>query len=175
MPQTLLALGALILVMLFSFNHQRATIRNTQDIVSTELEVMAHARGKEVMQLIGSKPFDARIADGTVGPQASDSDKDLLTHPANFGYRNSFDECEDIDDFNFMEPDTIYFEVQGGVGFEFVVNAEVNYINNFGNPSTSPTWVKEVKLTIDALPGEGGTKYLHRPVEMRRQFSPQWD
>lgn len=175
MPQTLLALGALVLVMLFSFNHQRATIRNTQDMVSTELEIMAHARGKEVMQLIGSKPFDSRIADGTVSRHAADSDKNKLTHPSSFGYNNSFDDCEDIDDFNRMRPDTIYFEVQGGSGFEFTVNAEVNYINDFGQPSSTPTWVKEVVLTIDALPGEGGTKYLHRPVEIKRQFSPQWD
>ncbi len=175
MPQTLLALGALILVMLFSFNHQRATIRNTQDIVSTELEVMAMARGKEVMQLIGSKPFDARIADGTIGTQAGDDDRDLLTAPEAFGYGNSFDDCEDLDDFNKMLPDTIYFEVQDGLGFEFVVNADVYYVNSAGQESSSPTWVKEVKLMIDAVPGPGGMRYLHRPLEIKRQFSPQWN
>ena len=175
MPQTILAFGALILVMLFALNQQRSSIEHSRDMVSTELEVMANARAKEIMQLIGSKPFDARIADGTIGPQADDDDKLLLTAPAEFGNNNSFDDCEDIDDFNRMRSDTLYFEMQDDVGFDFLVNAHVNYVNADGSVSPTQTWIKEVTLTVDAVPGPGGVKYLKQPIVLQRQFSPQWN
>ena len=173
MPQTLIAFGAMILVMLFSMNQQQASLSHSQDIVNTEFELMANARAKEILQLVGSKPFDARIADGSVSPLSGDEPNVLTTH-ANFGEGNSFDNCEDIDDFNNMIPDTVYFEVREDVGFDFTVSAEVNYVSADGTVSQTPTWIKEVTLTIDALPGPGGQKYLARPLVIKRQFSPQW-
>ncbi|NND71640.1 MAG: hypothetical protein HKN43_08675 [Rhodothermales bacterium] len=175
MPQTLIALGALVLVMLFSMSQQRSSIQHSQNMVSAELEVMANASAKEMMQLIGSKPFDARIADGTIAVQASDDATDLLTAPAQFGYNNSFDDCEDIDDFNRMAPDTLYFDVNGDVGFEFIVDVEVNYVNSEGEVSSTPTWIKEVTLTVNGLTPDSGLNYLKQPIVLKRQFSPQWN
>ena len=172
MPQTLTAFMALMSVLLFALSHQRATIQARSQMVDTELEIMANAIGSEVMHYIATKPFDAQTANGTV--DRDNPDLSALTSPYAFGEDRFYDDCEDIDDFNEMLPLTMPFMVTDDLGFDFTVQISVRYIDDLGNESSSPTWVKEVSLSVEGPTNEAGIPFLKQPVVLKRQFSPQW-
>ena len=171
MPQTIGAFLALSTVMMFSLNYQQSAIRSSMSSVNSEMEVMANAVASEALQYIASKPYDARTADNTITAQNPVSA--LLTPALGFGFDGKFADAQDIDDFHEMTPDTVWFATSGTDGFDFTVSASVRYIDQFGNESLIPTWIKEVTLKVDG-PDYNGRKLLFHPVTITRQFSPQW-
>ena len=176
MSETMLALMSLMMVVLFTFSQQRGIVRTQREIASIEMEVMANAAGSDFMQLIAAQPFDA----ATVGVNPQDVVLSDLTIPSQFGDSLACPAvCTDIDDFNTMQPDTISFvagEDENGdpIQFDFLVTAEVKYVDSAGNESTSPTWMKEVTLFLDQTEAEYEKNILLHPVKLKRQFSPQW-
>ena len=171
MPQTIGAFLALSTVMMFSLNYQQSAIRSSMSAVNSEMEVMANAVAAEAMQYIASKPYDARTADNTV--TATNPVVALLTSPVSFGFDGKFADAQDVDDFHNMQPDTVWFSTNETDGFDFTVRATVRYIDDMGNESLTPTWIKEVTLTVNG-PDYSGRKLLFNPVSITRQFSPQW-
>lgn len=175
MSETMLALVALMVVVFFSFSQQRAIVRAEQEIASVELEVLANAVGSEMMQLIATQDFD----DATIGVDLQTVVLSDLTVSSQFGDTLSCPAvCDDIDDFNDMKPDTIFFEVgrdavDNPVGFNFTVIAKVRYVDDSGVESLSPTWTKEVTLFVDQVLIGNEKKYLLQPIQLKRQFSPQ--
>ena len=176
MSETMLAMVALMVVVFFTVSQQRGIMQTEREIASMEMEMMANAAGSDFMQLIATQPFDAAtvgvnpqdvvLSDLTIASQFGDS----LACPAN---------CTDIDDFNNMQPETISFvagEDENGdpIQFDFLVTAEVKYVDSAGNESTSPTWMKEVTLFLEQTAAEAEKRLLLQPVELKRQFSPQW-
>ena len=181
MSETLFAFLALAIASLFAMSQMRASVEAEREVASIELEVLANAVGSETMQFLSTLSFDARTADGTVNPQ--NLDVSGLTRSSEFG--DGLDctipgTCEDLDDFNNMRPDTLFFEVDiddegESIGFNFAVTALVSYIDETTGVETADrTWTKEVTLFIDQAVASSETKYLLRPVEIKRQFSPQW-
>ncbi|MDX1548706.1 MAG: hypothetical protein R3247_17040 [Rhodothermales bacterium] len=175
----MLAFLAMMMMMFFALNQNRATVQGQQHAASTEMEVMAHGIASETMQFIATHPFDANIS----GSRPQNTTTDDLTPPGEFGSgrycERGNDECEDIDDFNQMQPDTLHFtmgvDANGDpMTFPFMVTARVAYVDADGNESAEPTWTKEVTILVDQVAEEGGKKYLLRPVVKTRRFSPQW-
>ncbi len=181
MTETLLAFVALSLVVLFTFSQQRAIVESEREMAGIEFEVMASAVGSERMLFIATKDFDQYTRDGTITPQNDNAN--LLTAPAAFGINRpcggAGNACTDIDDFHLMEPDTVFFatgESAGGgtVGFRFLLTAEVSYVDDSGQETSSRTWTKEVTLRVDQYAAEGEPRYLLEPIVLKRRFSPLW-
>ena len=175
MSETMLALVALMITLFFTLNQQRGIVQAEQEIASIELEVLANAIGSEMMQVIATKEFDL----ATTGVDLQTVALSDLTLESAFG--DSLDcpaACNDIDDFNAMQTHVMPFEVgedeEGNqLGFSFMVTAEVQYVNDQGNYSSTPTWTKEVTLYVDQLVSGSESKYLLQPIQVKRQFSPQ--
>jgi len=68
MQQTILALLALMIASLFSYNQDRSLLRLREAMVDTEMEVMASGVAIQVMEYIGRKAFDDKTTNGDVGP-----------------------------------------------------------------------------------------------------------
>ena len=172
MPQTLGAFLAIMAVMTFSLNYHRATIRSQQTAINSEMEVMANAVASDVMNYVASKPFDARTADNTV--DRYNRNTDLLTSQSAFGSCAVFENCNDIDDFHAIPSFQRPFEVEPGKEMDFDVSIEVRYVDDSGNVSASPTWVKEVTIHVSNSTSVKGVPILNHPLRLKRQFSPQW-
>ncbi len=176
MSETMLALVALMVVVFFAVSQQHGIVQAEREMASIEMEVMANAAGSDFMQLIATQPFDA----ATVGVNPQDVALTDLTIPSQFG--DSLvcpTNCTDIDDFNEMQLATISFfagddENGDPIQFDFLLTAQVQYIDAAGNASTSPTWMKEVTLFIDQTTADAPKRFLLQPIQLKRQFSPQW-
>lgn len=174
MSETMLAFVALFLVVIFSMNQKKAVVRAEQEIAGIELEVLAHAVGSDMMQRIAAKDFDSAMS----GSSSQDLQTSDLTLPADFGSGLDCPSvCDDIDDFNNMQPDTVYFEIDtdefgNAIGFDFVVEAAVQYVDEEGNATNERTWTKEVTLQIDQA--SSSESFLIQPIIMQQQFSPKW-
>ena len=171
----MLALAALMITTFFVVSQQRGIVETERELASIELEVMANAVGSEFMQQVASKPFDS----ATIGINPKDATLSDLTASTSFGDSlNCPAACNDIDDFNAMQPTTLFFEVgrdEADVpfGFDFAITAEVRYVDAAGEETMNRTWVKKVTLFIDQVVGASGTKYLRAPIRLTQQFSLQ--
>ena len=165
MSQTLGVFMAIVTVMTFSLNYQRTAIQSQRAQVGSELEVMANAVGSEILNYIATKPYDASIAAETVTRE--NADPSLLTTVGDFGGQ-AYANCQDVDDFHAMVGHRVFFETENGLGFEFDVNVNVQYVTDDGQVSATPTWTKEVTVRISNAQG------LFNPIQLTRHFSPQW-
>ncbi len=180
MTETLYAFMALAVAAFFAMSQMRASAEGEREIASIELELLAHAVGSETMQFLSKMPYDARTADRTVNPQ--NQVLTALTPVSGFGSGADCTipgTCQDLDDFNAMKPDTVFFQVGTDdvgdpTGFDFEVTASVQYIDEDGTVSTTPTWTKEVTLWIEQAVVGDEKKFQLAPVMLKRQFSPQW-
>ena len=181
MSETLMAFLALMLMMFFSLNQNHSIVELQRESANVEYEVMANAIAAQTMQYIASKPFDARISDGTVS--LDNLDVNQLTHPDDFPTEATpFDETEtSLEFFNEMQPQIDYFPLDpasedtltGGVPFS--IQAVVRYVDANGSVSAVPTWTKEVTLYIEQVPLAGKEASLRQPVIKTRRFSPRWE
>ncbi len=175
MSETMLALAALMITTFFVVSQQRGLVEAERELAGIELEVMANAVGSEFMQQIASKPFDS----ATIGMNPKDATLSDLTASTSFGDSLSCPAvCNDIDDFNNMQSTTLFFEMGRDsldvpIGFDFAITAAVSYVDNAGRPTMNRTWVKEVTLSIDHVPGPSGITYLRTPIRLTQQFSLQ--
>jgi len=175
MTETMLALVALMITLFFTMNQQRGIVQAEQEIASIELEVIANAVGSEMMQLIATKEFDI----ATTGVDLQTVTLGDLTVEAQFGDTlNCPAVCDDVDDFNNMQLHVVPFEVgldaEGNqAGFSFAITAAVQYVDDTGVYSSTPTWTKEVTLYVDQVVANNESKYLLQPIQLKRQFSPQ--
>ncbi len=108
MPQTLLALLALVLASFLTFNQQRLTIRSQTNMVTSELELAAAGLASEAMSFIEGRSFDERStpekianAGGAVpdGPsQFTSANSFGYGGDCNFLHPASTPNCDDVDD-----------------------------------------------------------------------------
>ncbi len=181
MSETMMAFLALMMMMFFSLNQNQSIVELQREAANVEYEIMANAIATQTMLYIASKPFDARISDGTVS--LDNLNVNLLTAPNEFPTNlNPYDETETaLEFFNQMQPLVAYFPVDPVSedslvsGYPFSVQAVVNYVDAAGEISTVPTWTKEVTLYIEQVTLEGEEPRLRRPVIKTRRFSPRWD
>jgi hypothetical protein len=165
MPQTIGAFMAILTVMTFTLNYQRSEMLTQQRLIGGELEVMANAVASETMNYVATKSFDAAVAADVV--TRLDPNTSSLTPSSGFGGA-IYADASDIDDFDGITDHDVFFEMEDGAGFNFVVKVAVNYVDDAGAHSMSPTLTKEVNVTV------GGADGLFTPITITRQFSPQW-
>ncbi len=101
-PQVLYAVIAMMIASLLAFNVQRGTMSAQQRVISNEVLTQFSGVGDEILEDIGSLPFDERT-DVTRNPTRLASASELKA-PAYFGGNCNPDadyaDCLDIDDFH---------------------------------------------------------------------------
>nr|BCX01721.1 MAG: hypothetical protein KatS3mg041_1767 [Bacteroidota bacterium] len=155
MQQTLLAFCALLIACLWALSQQRALLGNRFSMVHLELEQAAAEVARDMLDRIGSKPFDAAALQGGI------ADLSQLTWPL-LPTGLPFDQCMDIDDVHGMLPYT--YRTPDSLRFE--VRAEVRYVDP-EDPTrivSGPTLAKEVTVTVTH-------PEMRAPVRLKRIFS----
>ncbi len=169
MPQTLLALLAMILTSLLAFNQQQSVRNNYTHMVGNEIEMAASGALMTVLEFIGSRSFDERTTPAAIeAAQTLPADSTHFSAAHRFGsydrgasgcdlmapYRTP--DCDDIDDVDGLTGQTISVTLSTGLTLDFAVSVEVDYVglDDMDRPITTPTFYKRVVVTAanDLLP-----------------------
>ena len=139
MRQTMMGLLALMTAMLLSLNVNRSALNAKVQVIDSEMETIAGGVALEVLDYVGTKPFDA-ATDGEGVEQASE----LTTLPFSTG--QSYTQADDIDDFHQIQTHTLpEFE------FDFEIDVAVEYVdeNDPDLTASSQTFAKKVTVTVN--------------------------
>ena len=171
MPQTLLALLALMLASLLTFNQQRLTMRAQRTMISNEIELAATGLASEVLEFIGARSFDEqttpeaiRAANGKV-PELPSS----FSGASRFGTAGECDllrpaatpSCDDIDDLDNLDWTEVDVALAHGRSLSFEVRTQVYYVDSPASmtPSSVPTLhervVMDLRSDYDLQEGDG--------------------
>jgi hypothetical protein len=177
MQQTLLALLALLIATLLSFNQQQAQLRTQQQIVRAELQQMALGVAKQTMEVVRAQKFDEEVGSINIEnvPEALTSASDFgkgacgaLLSGAEAGG------CEAVEQFH-NQSGTVPFDLpdrpsapSGGNAFNFEATVKVYYVcSDMERASeggcTAPTRRKEVVVEVQDQPDDGAPR-LQSPV-----------
>ncbi len=154
MQQTILALGALLIIMMTAINHQRSTFLIQQNAFVREIESAAEDVVKKRLEtLLNSEAFDESTtggivslpsntaglaASGSLGPDAGETGP---TQPLDQGF-GSFDDVDDVHNYQHVVWHTISADT-----FRFQITYSVQYLDPSNNPSLVPTFAKEISAT----------------------------
>lgn len=179
MPQTLLALLALALAGLLTFNQQRLTVRSQTNMVSDEVELAAAGLASEVMEFISARSFDER----TTPPKIADAygsvpdDPNQFSESTSFGYSGECDlllpantpNCDDVDDLANRDWAPVEVTLAHGRTLGFEVKTDVYYVDSPSSmtPSSTKTRHKRVIMNLRspyASSGDDGVVRVTRVV-----------
>lgn len=170
MPQTLLAVAAILAFSFFALTQHKTNAEIEQNAIASEIELAATDLARDQLVAITSHIYDEadigrndlrRDATGlstTLGPDAGETSIDLF---------------DDLDDFHgFLDTLTVDWH---GADLQFAVTADIRYVNanQPDTASTTPTLAKEVVVTIVEIQ----TSPVERPVSMARLahvITPAW-
>ena len=155
MRQTMMGLLALMAAMLISLNVQRASLSAKLDVIDNEMETLAGGLALEVLDYIGSKPFDEQTKDGQ-----EVEDPDALT-PQPFSTGQSYTDADDLDDFHAMDTLTLT-----EFDFDFEIDVVVYYVDEDDpeQAATGQTFAKRVEITVSQA-------NLRQPVRLSHVFT----
>ncbi len=140
MNQTFLAIGGLAITLLLALSTQEGNVRFEQGKVQNEIETLAGQAAVNVLAHIAEQPFDEKAVNGAVESVLD------LTPAAQFPRGLRYDVADDVDDFNHM---ATYAYQSATNGLTFLVDATVRYVDDAAQPSATPTFHKEVTVTVD--------------------------
>lgn len=169
MPQTLLALLALITVSNLAFRWQQESIRSQRGAVASELRTLARGVATEVLERAARLPFDS-VANPTL--------PDDCTPESAFGDGSggslTFEAAQDVDDLHNMVPMTVsrrVIDAASGeaVSLDLFVTATVVYVdddsgNSLGATGGRKTFYKRLVLTVSS-------PHLPVPVRVPRVYA----
>ena len=173
MPQTLLALLALVLAALLSFTQQRATSRSYQTMVTNELEMAASGTMMHAMELIAARAFDENSTpDGIDANLALPESPVQMTAYSHFGALDrgasgcdlmrpiNTPDCDDVDDLDGLRDIPVWLNLASGDSIRFDVDVDVFYVmdDDLADSTHVRTLHKRVVLQarsphLDYLPG----------------------
>lgn len=183
MPQTILAILALMITITLSLGAQKQTTRAQEKMIANELEVMATGVALEAMERIRVRAFDEKTTSGD-----EVYTKDEFEHPAEWEGRGenwtcetfhgsgSSSDCDDLDDYHKMKPAILEFDMgkdPGGnaLNFPFEVEVRVTYVDEDLEAVSEQTYQKQVTVYVQDKPQPGGRTILKRPIELQRTFA----
>lgn len=160
MPQTLLALLALMLASLLTFNQQRLTARAQRTMVANEIELAAAGLASEVLEFIGARSFDETTTPEAIGTNGGTVPESPVGFSGNaeFGTLGGCDllqpsatpSCNDIDDLDGLDWTPVDVELAHGRSLTFEVRTDVFYVDSptSMSPANTPTRHKRVVLDL---------------------------
>jgi hypothetical protein len=180
MPQTLLALLAMILASLIAFNQQRNAIATYDDMLDNEIEMAASGVLMHVMELVGGRSFDERATpEGILAAEYLPTSPSEFAATARFGTYDRGSQgcnledayltpaCDDIDDLDGIRNAVVHARFSDGRSLEFSLDIEVDYVVDrlVQTVSSTPTRHKRVVVTVR-------NPYLpHGQIFLERVFS----
>ncbi len=146
MPQTMLAILAMMLFSLFAVEQQHKVYLAQQTMIRQTVVVMLNGASVERLEEIGSKGYDQTVVDN----ETLSSSAELSSLDTEFGPGNDHTAEDDLDDFH-IAVDTLYRAV-GADSLGFVVGSEVVYASEFDpeQPAAPGTKTKFKLVTVTA-------------------------
>lgn len=144
MQQTILAIGALMIIMITALNHQRSIIMIQEVSYIREMENAALDLAKlKIEEKLIETQFDEQWLNRSVFPSSPND----LTPSSSFGLDGT-ETPDDIDDFHglteFDWPHSI-----GADTFRFNISYSVSYINTTtGETTSTPTYAKQLTANV---------------------------
>lgn len=141
MPQTLLAILAMVVTSLFAFGQHRSILESRLKMIHQEVALRSTSVAVNVIEEIGSLAFDEATKDEAI---MSSNDLTILTDgPAELETA----QADDIDDFNNRERTVTLVRKIGSLNF--VARSTVQYVNSDGTASpTVATKYKELTVSV---------------------------
>ena len=168
MPQTLLALLALVLSSLLVFNHQQLAVRSQQTLVANEVEMAATGLASEILEFAGARSFDENTTPGAIETAggAVPSDPTAFSATGTFGTAGTCDllrptppdapgGCDDLDDLDDDRWIPVAIAVSLTDSLRFEARTSVYYVDSATamDRSTAKTRHKRVVLDLRSLEG----------------------
>ena len=164
MPQTLLALFALVLASFLTFNQQRLTLRSHHNMVTDEIELAAAGLASEVIAFIDGRSFDESTTPSAIGDEnglTPETPSDFLLS-STFGGGDDGDDgcnlvrpsltpdCDDVDDVHSPEWRSVAIELAAGRSLDFLVRTQVYYVSTPESmvEASAPTRHKRILVDI---------------------------
>ena len=182
MPQTMLALLALMTATTMALTWQRDSIRAQQNIIEAELQVEARGVVNEVFERVSSLlradslQFDENLSISTPAD---------LSDEASFGTNKNWEDIgtptvDDIDDLHNMRPYNIIRHMTNPLTGEpaevaFQILAKVDYVDDAsgtelkGSDGNEPTFYK--RFTLSVIPQTGYRDAQRDTIRVSRVFS----
>lgn len=164
MPQTLLALLALVLASFLTFNQQRLTARSHHNLVTDELELAAAGLASEIVAMIDGRSFDENSTPEAIGDADGDMPEgaDAFTSGSTFGAADrgaegcdllrpaSTPDCDDVDDVSSDEWRPVDIQLAHDRTLPFEVRTQVYYVSDPESMAVSadPTLHKRVLIDV---------------------------
>ena len=189
MPQTLLALLALVVASLLSFNIQDSSKSTYEHQVHDEFEMTAAAVALQVMETAEERPFDQRSTPAGI---VAANDFLPVTGGPEFSMWNTFGmpaaqtcdldalwttaSCDDLDDLSGVTRQTVPFQMRDGWdpavrrvaprSLPMDVSVDVEYVldEDFEVESALPTDHKRVRITVFLSPGVSTLRNRNVPL-----------
>jgi hypothetical protein len=147
MPQTILALLALMVAMLFSLQMQKRALQTQQRMIRDDLAIHSTGFADEMLGLVGTQAFDEAVK----GSQTVDARSELTAGPPfNDGGSNN----DDIDDFHDAFANNDLTRRVNGADLTFDIDVDVEYVENDdtdGSRATRRTKTKRVTVKVTSL------------------------
>ena len=179
MPQTILALLALMLASVLTFNQQRLTTRAQTRMVTDEMELAASGLVSDVLEFAAARSFDESTT-----PEAIEAAQAVPQTAAPFRPVSAFGapdrgpvgcdlllpyrtpECDDVDDLDGLLDEPVEILLANGRRFPFNVAIRVSYVTGPESAVVSavPTLHKRVLVSVRSQFVNGGrTTILSSP------------
>lgn len=165
MPQTLLALLALVLASFLTFNQQRLTSRSHHNLVTDELELAAAGLASEVVAFVDGRSFDENSTPEAIADEDGDMPSDDGSDFSSGGSFGASDrgpsgcdllrpsntpECDDVDDVDSDEWRPVRINLAHGRSLPFDVRTQVYYVADPESmePAGQPTLHKRILIDV---------------------------
>ena len=153
MQQTILAIGALLIIMTTVMLQQRSSMLSQELVYVRQIEIAAEDAARMRLEGLATLAFDESTVGATTTPTSTSS----YQLPSNFGLdagesRTSTPlNIDDIDDFHGFT-DTLWQKINANSdSFRFAITYSVSYLSNSGAVSSTPTHNKEITATVESL------------------------
>lgn len=178
MPQTLLALLALVLASFLTFNQQRLTLRSHQNLVTDEVELAAAGLSSEIVAFIEGRSFDENTTPGAIGDADGTvpDDPSAFTYGAVDGGTDGCDllkpavtpDCDDVDDVDGEAWIPVDVDLAHGRSLPFEVRTQVYYVDDPRSmaEASGPTRHKRVLIDIRSKYVPNATEGLYRATRV---------
>lgn len=148
MPQTLIAILAMVITTLFAFNQHKSVLTSRMNMIRQDVSMRATGVAVDVMEEIGAMAFD----DATKTGKASDANllSDLpLALDSSDVEQDESGGVDDIDDFNGLT--ILRTRTHGAQTMNFEARPRINYVSSDGTTIVEvPTKFKRVSITVVA-------------------------
>lgn len=144
MQQTILALGALMIIMITALNHQRSVLMIQEASYVRELESAALDLAK---QRIERRLIETQFDEQWLNLAYMPASPNVLTPSANFGIDAGDTLRDDIDDFHNVTESVNH--VVGADTFRFNVSYAISYIDTAtGDTTSAQTFAKQITANV---------------------------